>query len=70
MPGNQGVQVIGGNNVKIHLSGETVIRGWGDPQGSWRVPLDDDNSIPLSPQQLENPLNNGFDLHTLHRANN
>ena len=62
MPGNQGVNVIGGNNVKIRVSGEAVLRGWKDPQGLWRVPLDDDNSMPLSPQQLKESLNNVFDL--------
>ena len=40
-PGNQGVHVIGGNNMKINVSGETVLRGWRDPQGLWRVPLGD-----------------------------
>ena len=33
MPGNQGVHVIDGNNVKIHVSGEAVLRGWRDHQG-------------------------------------
>ena len=27
MPGNQGVQVVNGNKVKIHVSGEAVLRG-------------------------------------------
>ena len=62
MPGNQGVHVIDGNNVKIHVSGEAVLRGWRDPQGLWRVPLEDGNSMPLSPQQLKESLNNVFDL--------
>ena len=62
MPGNQGVYVIDGNNVKIHVSGEAVLRGWRDPQCLWRVPLEDGNSMPLSPQQLKESLNNVFDL--------
>ena len=62
MPGTQGVHAIGGNNVDIHVSGEAVLRGWRDPQGLWRVPLDDGNSMPLSPQQLKESLNNMFDL--------
>ena len=62
MPGNKGVQVVDGNKVKIHVSGEAVLRGWRNPQGLWRVPLKDANSMPLSPQQLEESLNNVFDL--------
>ena len=62
MPGNQGVHVIDGNNVKIHVSGEAVLRGWRDHQGLWRVPLEDGNSAPLSPRQLKESLNNVFDL--------
>ena len=62
MPGTQGVQVIDGNNVKIHVSGEAVLRGWRDPQGLWRVPLGGGDSTPLSPQQLKESLNNVFDL--------
>ena len=62
MPGNQGVQVIDGNTVKIHVSEEAVLREWRDPQGLWRVPLDDGNSMPLSPQQLKESLNNVFDV--------
>ena len=41
MPGNQGVQVFNGNNVKVNVSGDAVLRGWRDPQGLWRVPMDD-----------------------------
>ena len=39
-----------------------MLRGWRDPQGLWRVPLDDDNSMPLPPQQLKESLDNVFDL--------
>ena len=62
MPGNQGVQVVDCNKVKIHVLGEAALRGWRDSQGLWRVPLEDGNSMPLSPQQLEESLNNAFDL--------
>ena len=72
MPGNQGVPVIGGNNVKIHVSGEAVLRGWRDPQGLWRVPLDDDNIMTLSPQRLCKWISQQqqYFWPTLHRANN
>ena len=62
MPGNQGVQVVNGNNVKINVSGDAVLRGWRDPQGLWRVPMDDGDSVTLSQQQLEESINNVFDL--------
>ena len=62
VPGSQGVQVVGGNKLKIHVFGEAVLRGRKDPQGLWRVPLEDGNSMTLSPQQLEESLNNVFDL--------
>ena len=62
MPGNQGVQVFNGNNVKVNLSGDAVLRGWRDPQGLWRVPMDDGEDITLSQQQLEESVNNVFDL--------
>ena len=62
MPGNQGVQVFNGNNVKINVSGDAVLRGWRDPQGLWRVPMDDGDSVTLSQQQLEESVNNVFDL--------
>ena len=62
MPGNQGVQVLNGNNVKINVSGDAVLRGWRDPQGLWRVPMDDGDSVTLSQQQLEESVNNVFDL--------
>ena len=32
MPGNQGVQVVDGNKVKINVSGEAVLRGRRNPQ--------------------------------------
>ena len=62
MPGNQGVQVFNGNNVKVNVSGDAVLRGWRDPQGLWRVPMDDGEDITLSQQQLEESVNNVFDL--------
>ena len=62
MPGNQGVQVLNGNNVKINVSGDAVLRGRKDPQGLWRVPMDDGNSVALSQHQLEESINNVFDL--------
>ena len=52
MPGNQGVQVVDGNNVKINVSGDAVLRGWRDPQGLWRVPMDDGKRVTLSQHQL------------------
>ena len=62
MPGNQGVKVFNGNDVKVNVSGDAVLRGWRDPQGLWRVPMDDGESITLSQQQLEESVNNVFDL--------
>ena len=62
MPGNQGVNVVDGNQVKVHVSGEAVFGGWRDHQGLWRVPLEDGESVALSQEQLDELINNVFDL--------
>ena len=62
MPGNQGVQVLDGNTVKINVSGDAVLRGRRGHQGLWRVPMNDENSVTLSQYQLEESINTVFDL--------
>ena len=62
MPGNQCVYVMDGNQVKVHVSGEAVLRGWRDHQGLWRVPLEDGESVALTQEELDESINNVFDL--------
>lgn len=68
VPGNQGVQIVDGNKVKVHVSGEAVLTGWMDHQGLWRVPMEGRNDVALSRDQLEEPLNNVFDLPSIEQT--
>ena len=62
MPGNQGVVVVDGSGNSVNVTGETVLRGCRGPDGLWRVPLEDGQEAPMSDKQLQESINNVFDL--------
>ena len=56
------MQVLDATKSKILVSREAVLRGWRDQQGLWRVPIKDGETMALSQEDLEESLNNVFDL--------
>ena len=47
LPGNDGVDIYGANDVVISSTAPPALQGWRDGRGLWMVPVVDDN--PISP---------------------
>ena len=62
IPADQDVQVFDANKMKVNISADDVLRGWRDDQGLWRAPIDDNEDVSLSHDELAHTINNVFNL--------
>ena len=56
------MQVFDTNKMKVNISAESVLQGWRDDRGLWRVPIDDKEAVSLSNDELAHAITNVFDL--------
>ena len=63
-----GVQVYDSNKVEVNISENSVLRGWRDHQGLWRVPIDDGEDVSLNNEELSEEIHNVFDLPSIEQT--